>query len=1353
MMFQKHGLFFAVKAVVILLLVAVALPSPVCAQSDLAARVKIQGPEFGDVLLVRDGNDIIVFGLAGAVPPSSQVTITAGNLPPIETDASFVGKFPIRQGRPLRLAGGAALASATIEVVKAGSGERVTGTFPLNITGPEILQAFRDYQEEAGQVLSGQKEAVEKGMPPHILLDVQAESPGDQPLVGKVLLTQRLVVSGSGENLSASIVDEFEGLSDAGTTPELNSLPPFARAGVYSMPVDINNPDRRYRIYNIETTTFFNGEFLSNGSFFPFVIGDVNSRNKDTINPPLEESPILIPQPTDTLYLVVATDPSQGPARQFGARVLNDISAGVQGDVTVLTNNVLDVPDAPGPNGSAVVKGKADPYAIVTAYLGNDVKSEWLASAQADAAGNFSILIPSRAELNPQTNEFGPYLPTKEVYLNVIDLLSNESATLKPVTTDDKLVIFENPVASETEAAMAVQGRTEPAALVLITGRTKTGTVQYDAGGGKAGDDGRFTLGVRPYYEYQLQITDQAGNTTETPIVIPGDQVTPDPSDLAVSASFPRIRISGKAEPFSSVISFGIELDKVPTDPQVTDTLPAGAFFLGGSNLEFPETTAKADADGNFSLTVPFSVSRWVYLQSVDPAGNSSRFVPVEMVDQNGNPFLKNLVAFDQISVENKPAGAPDRVSGRTINATDGTPVTGLVVAGFAGIQSETDIVIPFVDQITDLVPVDVNGRFTLLVPDRSPASNEFITGFYLVAFLQDENGALRDVGFTFIDEQDDLNRVGPDIFFAPLASDIELIQSGKGSPDIINISRIYPAGTGAGNADLPADALPFIVVLVDENDDDLIDVQSPSVKVLDAKPLNAVKYGSVFFPVPGVQGLDVGDNYWDPETQSVHGRSVVFISLIDAVGNFSPNPLPVYLDVYTQDPVASQISASGNSIFANEGSVESYALVSVFANPDKSGWIAAGQAYVNGGFAITGLSLTQDAVYIAAKDAAGNESNAVRVPVRNPVAGKQFMVLDGLGLIHTPTTTLTSGQLPSDSARAISVAESTVYELLADGRILRVAGQGLVPKLEDQILVDGAFAQDLEVISANPFAAYVLLGNGVILTYGNVPFLGDIESADTPGTRLPLGGGSPLFFLDQNGNGVRDTEDKNGNGLLDISVGVGGVLKTEDTGIPGIAGTAGNGILDQEPLFNPRSIDNGFGWDIARDLELVRDTSGAVKGYVILDGVGVMWPFGNDIGADNVRPKATNGYSLSNQFKAFQLIVQDGKIVDFISLNGMGQLFGLPSDQGGVLGAGPSTDPNTAGFLSADQYGIPYFGFDIARDVEANRADANGDGKVDWKDGFYVLDGFGGIHAIGGADPIEDSPFLGFDIARDLDF
>lgn len=1116
MMFQKHGLFFAVKAVVILLFVAVALPSPVCAQSDLAARVKIQGPEFGDVLLVRDGNDIIVYGLAGAVPPSSKVIITAGNLPPIETDASFVGKFPIRHGQPVRLAGGAALGSATIEVIRAGSQERISGTFPLNITGPEILQAFRDYQEEAGLVLSGQKEAVEKGMPPHILLDVVAESEGDQPLVGKVLLTQRLVVSGSGPTLSASIVDEFEGLSDAGTSPELNSLPPFARAGVYSVPVDVNNPDRRYRIYNIETVTFFNGEFLSNGSFFPFVIGDVNSRNKDTINPPASESPILMPQPTDTLYLVVETDPSQGPVRRFPARILNDIAAGLEGDLTVLNNNVLDVPGAPGPNGTAVIRGKADPYAIVTAYLGNDVNSEWLASAQADAEGNFSILIPSRAELNPVTNEFGPYLPTKEVYLQAIDLFDNRSDVLTRVVTDNELVIFENPVASETETAWVVQGRTEPATLILITGRTRTGTVQYDAGGGKAGGDGRFALNVSPngrsYYEYQVHMVDQAGNATETPIVIPGDQFTPDPSNFTVSASFPRIRISGKAEPYASVISFGIELDKIPSDPQVTDTLPPGAFFLGGSNLEFPETTAKADADGNFSLTVPFSVSRWIYLQAVDHAGNPSRFVPVEMVDENGNPFLKNLVTFDRIRVENMPAGAPDRVSGRTVNATDGTPITGLVVAGFAAIQSETDLVIPFVDQITDLVPVDVNGEFTLLVPDRSPASHEFITGFYLVAFIQDETGALFDVGFTYIDAQDGLKRVGPDIFFAPLASDIELIQSGRGTSDLINIRRIYPAGTGAGNADLPADALPFIVVLADENDDDFIDVTSPSIQVLDVQPLNAVKFGSVFFPMPGVQGLNVGDNYWDPETQRVHGRSIVFISLIDAYGNFSPDPLPVYLDVYTQDPVVSKITASGNAIFADEGTVESYALISVYENPDKSGWIAAGQAYVNGGFAITGLSITQDVVYIAAKDAAGNESNAVRVPVRNPVVGKQFMVLDGFGLIHTPSTILTSGQLPSDNARAISVLDSTVYELLSDGRILKVAGQGLVPRLEDQLIVDGSFARDLEVISTNPFSAYVLLGNGLILTYGNAPFLGDIESAGTTGVRLPWAAAAPFI-------------------------------------------------------------------------------------------------------------------------------------------------------------------------------------------------------------------------------------------------
>lgn len=53
-----------------------------------------------------------------------------------------------------------------------------------------------------------------------------------------------------------------------------------------------------------------------------------------------------------------------------------------------------------------------------------------------------------------------------------------------------------------------------------------------------------------------------------------------------------------------------------------------------------------------------------------------------------------------------------------------------------------------------------------------------------------------------------------------------------------------------------------------------------------------------------------------------------------------------------------------------------------------------------------------------------------------------------------------------------------------------------------------------------------------------------------------------------------------------------------------------------------------------------------------------------------------------------------------------------------------------------------PYFGFDIARDLELVAA------------GFYVLDGFGEVHAGGGASAISPAtPYFGFDIAKDLEF
>ncbi len=62
-------------------------------------------------------------------------------------------------------------------------------------------------------------------------------------------------------------------------------------------------------------------------------------------------------------------------------------------------------------------------------------------------------------------------------------------------------------------------------------------------------------------------------------------------------------------------------------------------------------------------------------------------------------------------------------------------------------------------------------------------------------------------------------------------------------------------------------------------------------------------------------------------------------------------------------------------------------------------------------------------------------------------------------------------------------------------------------------------------------------------------------------------------------------------------------------------------------------------------------------------------------------------------------------------------------------------------GVASAPSPATPYFGFDIARDIELV---ANG---------LYVLDGFGGLHAGGGAPTLAPgTPYFGFDAAVDLE-
>jgi hypothetical protein len=349
---------------------------------------------------------------------------------------------------------------------------------------------------------------------------------------------------------------------------------------------------------------------------------------------------------------------------------------------------------------------------------------------------------------------------------------------------------------------------------------------------------------------------------------------------------------------------------------------------------------------------------------------------------------------------------------------------------------------------------------------------------------------------------------------------------------------------------------------------------------------------------------------------------------------------------------------------------------------------------------------------------------------------------------------------------------------------INKVGVPGRLPLEEELIVIPGGFARDLAVVNHSPFEGYVLLGNGIVIPFGDVPFYGDIASEygnytpffhfvdgelrvvhpattafatgpepidpaiitdATPRLRLPDGSGR--LFDDLNRNGVYDNEDVNENGMLDVIIGLDGeIIYDEDLN--------GNGILDREPIIDPAEIQQGFFNDIARALQVVQSPSGEVLGYVIMDGNGNLWTFGSGYGEDNINHGLpTAGFSEEDIFRDFELILDidgdDVEVIDYVKLNGYGHLFGIP---GGPLGAGPADDEDIRGHLTVP-LNARVFDFDIARSIRISPFDSNGDGVLDWRDGFYVLNGFGGINAIGGAEPVGDSLFFGLDIARDLEF
>ena len=149
------------------------------------------------------------------------------------------------------------------------------------------------------------------------------------------------------------------------------------------------------------------------------------------------------------------------------------------------------------------------------------------------------------------------------------------------------------------------------------------------------------------------------------------------------------------------------------------------------------------------------------------------------------------------------------------------------------------------------------------------------------------------------------------------------------------------------------------------------------------------------------------------------------------------------------------------------------------------------------------------------------------------------------------------------------------------------------------------------------------------------------------------------------------------------------------------------------------------FGFDIARDLEIVRYLRPDRVFYYVLDRLGGVHAGG---GETPVFAPATPyfGFDIARDLALHALYDLDGYWV----LDGFGGVH--------TAGAAPVITPET-----------PYFGFDIARKLGFD-IDCSGTCRVS---GIIVLDGLGGLHAGGSAVvPTPATPYFGFDAAVDLE-
>lgn len=1111
-------------------------------------------------------------------------------------------------------------------------------------------------------------------------------------------LTLDAIVDGVNNNNVAAASDPFP-LTDA--------------VGIFSGSVDAGEAEGGFVVAGLETGILDTADIQADGTFSLTLTG--------------AGTPAVPVSSIDVVY----TD-------LFGNTLTQSLALDTAANLyqTAVDSAVLDI--------VGTVTGRAEPGSSVSVtgqiFGGVDMGAPThIETVVADNAGDFTVDVPASPTVILTVADRAGNTTSQTVDVDIV-------ADLSGVTVDNTASGIAGTVTGQAEPNASISAYAQVFGGVDMGVSTLVDTVA-------AANDGSFSIDIPASPTVTLTVVDLAGNSTSQAQDI--DTVAVDPAITVSSIAAVRTgsgiayTLDGVAEADAQIRVIGAAFDFTPLDPAIpTNTSSADLPDNGRIYYDRADPSATA-ADGAFTVTFNGALGETVFLRTVDIAGNLSNYVALALDLLPGNIDVA-------ATITNYSRGSSDLLTVTVTDTTSNTPLDNLFVNLFA----DSNLTLPLIDLNFWMTGFHGAGTVIIDVPEYLVGSDitdssTFIDGGVIV--VSDAFGTQ----LARIDIPATLDRTGPTIGFTILPDvDLQLVERGNGSVDVLNILNILPAASNALTS-IPADAVPFAAILADGDADGAIDVNSTDIVVVAIAPFNSLmasQYG-LTFDISGVSNIQLGDNSWNASTQTVDGYEEVFVALFDTNYNFAVDPIPLRLDTRIDDPAADSITVTMTSVTGAAGAAEAGGSVSLYANASLSDYLGSAQVDDTGAFVVTYSRDSVDELFLVATDAAGNRSNPLNLKAIS--SQLQYVIADGLGLFHTSTDTLSADARETDIIRAIAphVDSNGAFYLLdgfgnvSDYRLQSSqAAASPLPAIAD-LGLSADLARDIEVTSISDSASsgYILLGQGFVVPFGDAPFFGDILDSDAERSRVLLDGTRVL--LDENGNGEADifiNEDVNGNGILDVEV-----VPTDDGGFELVTeDTNGNGVLDSdvEDVVDMSDVHVGFNFDVARDLEVVRDVDGNIVGYVMLDGFGTLHTFGEtDIELDNTRVNFNYAY------QALELVADGANnIVDFIAVDGEGQIVGLPD---GRLGAAPleteGVPRGDAGDLSgALNIDLPYFGFNILRDIEANPVDLSGNGLTgDGTDGFYVLDGYGGVHAIGGAAPLSNTIFLGFDIARDLEF